>query len=124
MSNELHTFRADDLEGVKPVIEKILEKRDAWKEAQKKIQHLKKFGELPAEEAPRASVSDCVSTDGSLSELQVTLSKLNVNISKYRKKLDDTPNHKKAQFWAVELEKMEALKKELQQKIVNAKYAK
>lgn len=124
MSNELHTFRPEDVAGVKPVIDKILEKRLAWKEVQKKIQYLKKFGELPPEVAPRASVSSSVSTEGSLSDLQVELSKLNVNISKYRKKLDDTPNHKKAQFWAVELEKMEALKKELQQKIVNAKYAK
>lgn len=124
LSNSLHTFRPEDVEGVRPVIEQILEKRMAWKAVRIKMEHLKKFGVLPPEAAPRLSVSETVATDGSLAEMQVTLTRLNVNISKYDKKIDENPNHKKAQTWAVELDKMNALKRELQEKIVAAKYAK
>lgn len=123
LSNQLHTFRPEDVEGVKPVIEKIVTKRKEWKEVRLQHEYVKKFGKLPPEEAPKLTVSESVETSGSLAELQVTLSRLNVNISKYSKKLEENPEHKKAEFWTAELDKMNALKRELHEKIVAAKYA-
>ncbi|MDR6195911.1 hypothetical protein [Siphonobacter sp. SORGH_AS_0500] len=123
LSNQLHTFRPEDVEGVMPLIQKIIEKRAEWKEVRLKHEHLKKFGEMPPEEAPKPTISQTVETSGSLADLQVSLSRLNVNISKYSKKLEDNPDHKKAAFWTAELDKMNALKRELQQQIVAAKYA-
>lgn len=123
LSNQLHTFAADDLEGVRPVIAQIIEKRMAWKAARQNIDYYRKFGRLPDEPTPKKGVSETVSVGGNLAELQVELSRLNVNVTKYEKKLREQPDHKKFSAWETELEKMKALKRELQEQIVKAKYA-
>lgn len=116
LSNTLHTFREDDVKGVTPVITQILQKREAWKKVVGRIDHFTKFGKLP-EEKPQLETAETPS-DSSLSDLRVKLQLLNVNISKYEKKLLQTPNHSKAEQWQEELAKMGALKLELKQQIV------
>lgn len=119
LSNSLHTFRDEDVAGVKPVIAEILHKREAWKKVVGKMVHFKKFGTLPVE-SRRTAPSETVSMGGDmgLADLKVQLQLLNVNISKYAKKLEQTPNHTKAEMWREELAKMGALKMELKQQIV------
>ncbi|PQA59176.1 hypothetical protein [Siphonobacter curvatus] len=124
LSNTLHTYPAEAVEAVKPVIQAIIDKRMAWKQVRQKAEYLKKFGELPPEAEQKPGVTELVAVDSSLAELQVQLQRLNVNITKYEKKVKDQPEHKKAGNWAADLDKMRALKRELQQKIVNQKYEK
>lgn len=114
LSNTLHTFRDEDVEGVRPVIAEILRKREAWKKVIGKIEHFNKFGKFPEEKAPVQVETGIVG----LADLKVQLQLLNVNISKYSKKLDQSPNHSKAEQWREELAKMGALKMELKQQIV------
>lgn len=116
LSNSLHTFRDDDVKGVTPVINQILQKREAWKKVVGRIDHFTKFGKLP-EEKPQLVTAETPS-DSSLSDLRVKLQLLNVNISKYEKKLKQMPEHSKAEQWREELAKMGALKLELKQQIV------
>lgn len=116
LSNTLHTFRDDDVKGVKPVIDEILRKREAWKKVVGKMNHFTKFGKLPEEKQDPVTVE--TPSGSSLSDLRVKLQLLNVNISKYSKKLEQTPDHSKAEQWREELAKMGALKMELKQQIV------
>ncbi len=116
LSNTLHTFRDEDVDSVRPVITQILKKREAWKKVVGKMEHFTKFGKLPEEK--HDSVTAETPSGSNLSDLKVKLQLLNVNISKYEKKLLQTPNHTKAEQWREELAKMLALKIELKQQIV------
>ncbi|AXE21186.1 hypothetical protein DR864_27330 [Runella rosea] len=118
LSNELHTFRDDDVAGVKPIIEKILDLRKGWKAIRLRVEHFQKFGRFP--EAQPKKISPEVS--GSEAELRVELQRINVNIVKYTKKLADNPDHKKASAWEEELARMKAHKMDLQAQITRIKY--
>ncbi|CAG4992122.1 hypothetical protein DYBT9275_00898 [Dyadobacter sp. CECT 9275] len=121
MSNTLHQFQDDDLAGVRPVIEKIVTARDAWKKVRAKIEYFDKTGRLPEIKKP-AVVSNTADT-ASISELKLEIARLNTNISKARKKLELTPDHKKAELWQQDLLKMEAIKAEYKTKIIEMTYA-
>lgn len=116
LSNTLHTFQNDDVDGVRPVIAQILKKREAWKKVVGKMEHFSKFGKLPEEKQDPVTAE--TPSGSNLSDLKVRLQLLNVNISKYEKKLLQTPNHTRAEQWREELAKMGALKLELKQQIV------
>ncbi|MCA0229896.1 MAG: hypothetical protein LCH91_05490 [Bacteroidetes bacterium] len=117
LSNTLHTYRDDDVEGVKPVIDQILSVREKWKLAVGRLEHYVKFGKLPDEPDP-VPVEAPILADLSKSDLKVQLQQLNVNITKYKKKIDEKPQHSKSEYWKEELAKMEALKLELKEQIV------
>jgi hypothetical protein len=125
LSNQLHTFDDTDVTGVKPVIEKILAKRNEWKQVRARLDHIKKFGgpaspettESPGE-TPEAAV-----LDGSVAELKVTLQQVSVNLCKYEKKLRDQPEHSRVPLWEQELAKLKAIKHDLQAKLIQKKYA-
>lgn len=122
LSNTLHQYADDDLEGVLPVISKIGSVRSEWKNVKKSIQYFDKTGKLP-EEQPESSIFTRAENAPGLAELKVELNRLNVNISKYSKKLETFPDHKKIEQWREDLAKMEALKFELKQDIANLTYA-
>ena len=123
MSNTLHQFRDDDLAGVRPVIEKIVTARDAWKKVRAKIEYFDKTGRLPQEQKPVVSKLSSSLSEASISELKLEIARLNTNISKARKKLELTPDHKKAELWQQDLLKMEAIKAEYKTKIIEMTYA-
>ncbi|MPR36531.1 hypothetical protein [Salmonirosea aquatica] len=119
-SNSLHEFREDDVAGVKPVIAKILATREAWKKVMLSIEYVQKTGQLPPE---KPTAAEQVPSPPGLAEVKLELQRLNVNISKTRKKLELSPDHKKAEQWAADLEKMEAMKDGLRTQIVDLTYA-
>lgn len=121
LSNTLHEYRDEDIEGVKPVISKIESKRKEWSDVRKTIGFYQKTGRLPEVKAEESISTPRGSAPG-VAELQVELNRLNVNISKYTKKLENTPDHKKAEQWSEDLGKMQALKLELKQNIVKLTY--
>lgn len=122
LSNTLHEYRDDDVEGVRPVIAKITDIRAQWTNVKKSIAYFDKTGQLPpADPEPKAN-QDPENIAG-LAELKVELSKLSTNIWKYQQKIELTPEHKKVERWKEELAKMEALKIELKENIVKLTYA-
>lgn len=122
LSNTLHQYADADLEGVKPVIEKIVEKREQWRQVMKRIEYYKKTGRKLEDETAKAE-RPAIDPNGTASDLRVELALLNSNISKTKKKLEINPEHKKAQHWSEELAKMEALKMELRNQITQLTYA-
>tara|TARA_R110002124_G_scaffold283190_1_gene458842 strand:- start:260 stop:649 length:390 start_codon:yes stop_codon:yes gene_type:complete len=122
LSNTLHEFQDNDIEGVKPVIAKIDETRKQWRQVLRTMEYFDKTGTLP-EVKPEQSLFTPLETKAGVAELQLELNRLGVNISKYNRKLELTPDHKKAEQWREDLAKMEALKTELKQQIVNLTYA-
>lgn len=122
LSNTLHEYRDDDIDGVKPIIDKIVELRRQWTIVKKDLAYFDKTGKLPEASSTRSALEPIASTP-ELAELRVELARLNSNISKYQRKIETTPEHKKVELWKEDLAKMEALKQELKQKIVNLQYA-
>ena len=121
-SNQLHEFADNDIEGVKPIMDQIDSKRAEWTQVCKTIEYFDRTGTLPEVRPEHDILSPKESLPG-VAEVKVELGRLAVNISKYRRKLELTPDHKKAEQWREDLAKMEALKFELNQKIVNLTYA-
>lgn len=121
LSNTLHEFADADVAGRKPVVDRILAIRSEWKKCMKAIDYFDKTGTMPAAPAQRAASPGNTNAPG-VAELKVELSRMNVNISKYQKKLADAPDHKKAEQWQEDLAKMEAMKWEIKQNIVKLTY--
>lgn len=122
LSNTLHEFADADLEGVKPVIDSILKIREQWTEVRKTIDYFQQTGTLPEEKVETSVLTPAVTAPG-VAELKNEVSRLNVNISKYEKKMSTQPEHKKFERWAEDLAKMQSLKQEIRQQIVNITYA-
>ena len=119
LSNELHTYRDDDIEGVKPVIGKILDVRKAWKVLRSRVDYFQKNGKFP-DATPSKPTQEMSASEA---ELRVELGRINVNISKYAKKIKDNPDHAKQQLWQEELSRMMAMKTDINQQITRIKYA-
>lgn len=119
-SNSLHEFREDDVAGVKPVIAKILATREEWKKVMLSIEYVKKTGQLPPEKPAAAQQAPM---PAGLAEVKLELQRLNVNISKTKSKLELNPDHKKAEQWAADLDRMAAMKDGLKTQIVDLTYA-
>lgn len=115
LSNELHTFRDEDIEGVKPIIEKIISKRKEWKAQILKVKQYVETGKLPETETKQ-------STDASVAQLKVELQLLNQNISNRKKKIRDNPDHAKVESWTAELALLEAHKVDLKKQLTDKKY--
>lgn len=116
-SNELHTFRDEDIEGVKPLIDKIISKRKEWKSQMLKVKQYMETGKLPEE-----AVEEAVANSPALAQLKVDLQLLNQNISNRKKKIRDNPEHAKVESWMTELAMLEAHKADLKKQIVTKKY--
>ncbi len=119
LSNELHTFRDEDVEGVKPVIEKIIAKRTEWKTVMLQLKHYQETGKFPEEDKPKPTQEH----SDSYARLKVELQLLNQNISNRKKKIRDNPEHRKVEDWTAELAMLEAQKMELKTQLVSQKYA-
>lgn len=122
LSNTLHEYRDDDVDGARSVIQEITAKRQEWTHVMKDIEYFDKTGKLP-ESQPTQDVFTPLPGSPELAQLRVELARLNSNISKYQKKVSDNPEHKKIEKWKEDLAKMEALKLELKQNIVKLHYA-
>lgn len=120
LSNSLHTFDDQDVSGVKPVIDKILEKRNAWKEVRLKIEHFEKFGSLPEEKPEKEKVV----FEGTAAELKVHLNDCQAKIRKLRWKINNKPGHNLEPAWAQELAMLVAIEQSTKMQILQQQYAK
>lgn len=118
LSNKLHTFDDNDIEGVKPIIDQIREKRNAWKERRIKIAHFEKFGKMPEEN----NVSKASGNPQKEGELRHELQLLNTAIWKLEQKIGEKPESKKAGEWAEKLAKSNLRKQEITQELIRLKY--
>lgn len=117
LSNKLHTFDDNDVEGVKPIIDQIREKRNQWKERRIKIAHYEKFGKLPEE-----NVSKATGNTQKEGELRHELQLLNTAIWKLEQKIAEKPESKKASEWVEKLAKSNLRKKEITQDLIRLRY--
>lgn len=120
LSNTLHQYPTEDLEGVQPVIAQIRAKRGEWKEVVKRANFVKQTGKLPEMVVEQPSAGPA---PAGVAELKLELQRVGVNISKATKKIADRPDHKKSRQWSADLDKLNALKSELKEQIVNLTYA-
>lgn len=109
MSNTLADFAPEDVAGRKPVVEQILALREQWKDARYKLQ----YGVARKPEKPAKATAETVAgsaQDMHRAEIRLDLQRTRVNISKYEKKLADTPDHRLAPGWKNELARLVAVR--------------
>ncbi len=101
LSNSLADFEDNDVEGRRPVVAKILELRERWKDARYEIQ----TGQVrrPARDPKPTMASQGLHA----AEIKLEIQKTRVNISKYERKLADQPEHGKAATWSQELARLQ-----------------
>ncbi len=110
LSNTLADFAPDDVAGRKPVVEQILALREQWKDARYKLQYgVARKPEKPRFPAGTKATAETVAGSAQemhRAEIQLDLQRTRVNISKYEKKLADTPDHRLAPGWKNELARL------------------
>lgn len=121
LSNKLHQYSDNDIEGVKPIIDAIIEKRQAWKDVRIKINHIEKFGKLPEE---KVAVQYSADEKASMAELQVQLLNCQNLIRNKRHKLKNNPNAANAERWKEEIAVLQLQENELQAQLIAKKYEK
>lgn len=119
LSNKLHTFADDDIEGVKPVIDSIRQKRNEWKEVRIKLAYFQKSGKLPTPEQEERSKGN-VAKEG---ELRYELQLLNTAIWKLEQKIAIKPDSLKSADWEQKLSKSRIRKEEINQELIRIRYA-
>ncbi|MEA5259444.1 hypothetical protein VB264_16715 [Arcicella aquatica] len=117
LSNKLHTFDDNDVDGVKPIIDQIREKRNQWKERRIKIAHYEKFGKLPEE-----NVSKATGNPQKEGELRHELQLLNTAIWKLDQKIAEKPESSKVGEWSEKLAKSKLRKEEINQELIRLRY--
>ena len=121
LSNKLHQFSDNDIEGVKPIIDAIIEKRQAWKDVRIKINHIEKFGKLPEE---KTAIQYSADEKASMAELQVQLLNCQNLIRNKRHKLKNNPDATNAERWKEEIAVLQLQENELQSQLIAKKYEK
>jgi len=117
LSNTLADFADDDVVGRKAVVDQIIALREQWKDCRYELE----TGQVRRKVADRKPTS----TTGGLAdaEIRVELSRLRTNISKYKDKLAERPDHKKANEWQGELDRLIGLREAYEAELADRKYA-
>lgn len=121
LSNKLHQFSDNDIEGVKPIVDAIIQKRQAWKDVRIKINHIEKFGKLPEE---KTVIQYSADEKASMAELQVQLLNCQNLIRNKRHKLKNNPDGANAERWKEEIAVLQLQENELQSQLIEKKYEK
>lgn len=116
LSNRLHSFE-DNSPAAKPVIDKIIELRNQWKETRIRIEHYEKFGSFPTEAEEKKN------TAGE-AELRLSITQAQSKIRKNRLKLRNTPEHSNAPAWEAEINMLMAHIEESKSALIRLTYAK
>ena len=117
LSNTLFDFDDADTEGRRPVVEAILDLR-------KKLGFIRyqiDTGKVHPDSLPRPEKSAEIEGGQSEAELERELKRTNVNISKYKKKLAENPDSKKSMAWEIELDRLQAVKLNLEEELLRVK---
>jgi len=118
LSNTLSDFSEEDVEGRKNIVDAILELREAWKDVRFELENGKpRRAPLERDQKPteaRLGMSEA--------EVKVELQKNRVNISKNRKKIEDSPEHKNRPTWEADLARLEAINNEYETELIRLKY--
>ncbi|MGF7217498.1 hypothetical protein GGR92_003672 [Spirosoma lacussanchae] len=116
MSNSLADFADDDVAGRRPVVEKILAIREAWKDARYELQ-------TGQPRRPEKQAKPATASQGLLAaEIRLELQKIRVNISKNEGKLADRPEHRLATTWSQELARLRAIKEQYDDELRRMNY--
>lgn len=116
LSNTLADFPENDTKGRKEVIDKILKVREAWKDTRAELEtgQPRKPAKTQKPTEARLGISEA--------ELTAELKKTRVNISKYKKKIEEEPEHKKRPSWDNELARLEAIREDYETELIRLKY--
>ena len=115
MSNRLHSFE-DNSPAAKPVINKIIELRNQWKETRIRIEHYEKFGSFPADAPVKKDIAG-------EAELRLSINQAQTRIRKNRLKLRNTPEHSNAPAWQAEINMLTAHVEESKRSLIQLTYA-
>lgn len=121
LSNTLADFDDDDLPGRKVVVDQILTIREEWKDVRYEIETGQPRRKLP--EAPPVVKPTTISTGLTDSEIKVELQRIRVTISKLKDKLEERPDHKKANEWQADLDRLTGLRDAYEAELTDRKYA-
>ncbi len=114
MSNKLHDFTDNDVDGRKVIVAQILSKKEEWKSVQTKIIQVEKGTYIEAViEKPKKFNTAAVA------ELKLSVAQINPNISKLKKKIAEQTTSKRLQGWVEELGQLTAIKNDMIKQIRN-----
>lgn len=119
LSNTLDDFADDDVDGRKPVVEKILKIREQWGWVRYEI----KKGERHPDSIKKEEKPQTIENGQSELELKDELRRVRVNHSKYKSKIESNPEHKKIEAWKIEYERLDAIKTALEAEIIRLDHA-
>lgn len=115
LSNKLHTFSDDDVQGRLVVIKKIKELREVWKDNMVKIDHFDKFGTFPPEAKSEKQFEG-------RAELELQIKKCKERARKVRFDIAHKPNSAALPKWQSELEMLHEEIIELEKDLLIKKY--
>lgn len=124
LSNQLHQYSDNDINGVKPIIDNIIAKRQEWREVRINIAHFEKFGRLPEVITKKNSPQYDADEKATLAELQVQLLNCQNLIRNKRHKLKNHPMASNAERWKEDIALLNLQENELQSQIIAKKYEK
>lgn len=118
LSNTLADFAESDTPGRKAAIDQIITIREEWKD----VRHELTTGEKRKPE-PTGRVKPTEARLGiSEAEVRAELQKIRVNISKTKKKLEESPEHKNRASWETDLARLEAIKNDYETELIRLKH--
>lgn len=117
LSNRLGDFGDDDVAGRKAIVDQILALREQWKDCRYELQ----TGQ-PRRKQPE--VKPTTTTSGlTEAEIRVELSRIRSNISKTKDKLAERPDHKKADEWQADLDRLIGLREAYEAELADLRFA-
>lgn len=116
LSNTLADFADEDVAGRKTVVDQILAIREEWKDVRYEIETGQQRRTLPEAKPtnPKAGLTEA--------EIKVELSRIRTNISKYADKLAERPDHKKADEWQAEFDRLIGLREAYEAELADLRY--
>ncbi|UHG90130.1 hypothetical protein [Spirosoma oryzicola] len=116
LSNTLADFADDDVAGRLPVVKQIMQLREEWKDVRFEIETGQQRRKLPE---PKPTT---IPLGMSEAEIKVELARTRTGISKNKQKLEEQPDHKKADVWQAELDRLIGLREALEAELGELKY--
>lgn len=117
LSNRLADFADQDVAGRKRVVDEILALREQWKDCRYELQTGQPRRKV-AEAKPTKTTSGLTEA-----EIRLELGRIRTNISKTKEKLVQRADHKKADEWQADLDRLVGLREAYEAELAELRFA-